>query len=60
MFQMKNLVEACINPDPEKRPDIESVYEIALSMSKLPPTASNANEIIASIADGKIDSNVEA
>ncbi|GFQ64865.1 hypothetical protein TNCT_636001, partial [Trichonephila clavata] len=42
---MRNLVADCINPDPDKRPDIVYVHKIALNMhlsSQLPapPTVS--------------------
>ncbi|MED6261239.1 Serine/threonine-protein kinase Nek7 [Characodon lateralis] len=30
--ELRNLVDMCINPDPEKRPDITYVYGIAKHM----------------------------
>ncbi|KAG7229471.1 hypothetical protein INR49_012758 [Caranx melampygus] len=33
--QRRNLVDMCINPDPEKRPDITYVYDIAKHMQNL-------------------------
>ncbi|KAG7229469.1 hypothetical protein INR49_012759, partial [Caranx melampygus] len=32
---LRNLVDMCINPDPEKRPDITYVYDIAKHMQNL-------------------------
>uniref|UniRef100_A0AAV2KW74 Serine/threonine protein kinase n=1 Tax=Knipowitschia caucasica TaxID=637954 RepID=A0AAV2KW74_KNICA len=32
---LRNLVDMCINPDPEKRPDITYVYDIAKHMMSL-------------------------
>jgi len=31
-FQMRKLVDACINPNPEQRPDISYVYDVAKRM----------------------------
>ena len=33
--QLRNLVDMCINPDPEKRPDITYVYDIAKHMQNM-------------------------
>uniref|UniRef100_A0AAQ4REU8 NEK6-subfamily protein kinase n=1 Tax=Gasterosteus aculeatus aculeatus TaxID=481459 RepID=A0AAQ4REU8_GASAC len=33
--ELRNLVDMCINPDPEKRPDITYVYDIAKHMQHL-------------------------
>uniref|UniRef100_A0A8C5NGV7 NEK6-subfamily protein kinase n=2 Tax=Blenniiformes TaxID=1489921 RepID=A0A8C5NGV7_GOUWI len=33
--ELRNLVDMCINPDPEKRPDITYVYDIAKHMQSL-------------------------
>ncbi|KAG7230604.1 hypothetical protein INR49_025321 [Caranx melampygus] len=33
--ELRNLVDMCINPDPEKRPDITYVYDIAKHMQNL-------------------------
>lgn len=35
LHQLRNLVDMCINPDPEKRPDITYVYDIAKHMKSL-------------------------
>lgn len=32
LFQLRRLVDACINPDPEQRPTVEYVYNIAKQM----------------------------
>ena len=31
-FQLRSLVDRCINPDPEQRPSVEHVYEVAKAM----------------------------
>lgn len=33
--QLRKLVDMCINPDPEKRPDITYVYDIAKHMQSM-------------------------
>uniref|UniRef100_A0A3Q0RNX6 NEK6-subfamily protein kinase n=1 Tax=Amphilophus citrinellus TaxID=61819 RepID=A0A3Q0RNX6_AMPCI len=33
--ELRNLVDMCINPDPEKRPDIAYVYDIAKHMQSM-------------------------
>lgn len=33
--QLRNLVDMCINPDPEKRPDITYVYDMAKHMQNM-------------------------
>ncbi|GLD72630.1 serine/threonine-protein kinase Nek7 isoform X2, partial [Lates japonicus] len=35
LYELRNLVDMCINPDPEKRPDITYVYDIAKHMQNL-------------------------
>lgn len=35
LHQLRNLVDMCINPDPEKRPDITYVYGIAKHMQNI-------------------------
>ncbi|XP_056271129.1 serine/threonine-protein kinase Nek7 isoform X3 [Pseudoliparis swirei] len=35
LYELRNLVDMCINPDPEKRPDITYVYDIAKHMQSL-------------------------
>ena len=30
--QLRSLVDKCINPDPEQRPSVEHVYEVAKAM----------------------------
>ena len=32
IFQLRNLVDSCINPIPELRPDIQRVYAVAQHM----------------------------
>ncbi|XP_075887318.1 serine/threonine-protein kinase Nek7-like [Nelusetta ayraudi] len=33
--ELRNLVDMCINPDPEKRPDIAYVYDMAKHMQNM-------------------------
>lgn len=32
LFQLRDLIAECINPDPDKRPDIKHVYQVAQNM----------------------------
>jgi len=38
-LQMRKLVDACINPDPEQRPDVSYVYDVAKRMYTPPGEA---------------------
>jgi len=35
VLQLRSLVVACINPDPNMRPDIERIHEVATRMHEL-------------------------
>ncbi|RLW06010.1 hypothetical protein DV515_00005002 [Chloebia gouldiae] len=32
LYELRQLVNMCINPDPEKRPDVTYVYDVAKRM----------------------------